>query len=85
MIPKFSKEELRRILGPARRELTGDEYEEVRLILKLLDPVEFGNSLHCWSETYRYNGKIYELTGELAHPMLLPTIVELDPEDFSDK
>ena len=72
-------------MGPSRRELTGQEYEEIRLILKFLDPFEINNSFHCWSETYRYNGKIYQLTGELAHPMLPPFIEELDTEDFSDK
>ena len=84
MIPKLRKE-LRDILGPSRRELTGQEYDEMRLILKFLDPIQFGNSFHCWSEIYRYNDKLYEISGELAHPMLPPIIEELDPEDFSDK
>lgn len=85
MIPKISKEELRRIMGPSRRELTGQEYDEIRLILKFHDPVEINNSFHCWSETYCYNDKVYQVTGEFSHPFLPPIIEEMESIDFYDK
>lgn len=72
-------------MGTSRRTLEGAEYEEMRLILKFLDPVRVDNSFHCWSETYLYNNKVYEVIGEFSHPTELPFIEELDTEDFSDK
>jgi len=85
LIPKLSKDELRRIIGPRRRTLEGIEYEEMRLILKLLEPVKVDNSLHCWSETYHYNGRVYEVISEFTHPPAPPFIEELDSENLSDK
>ena len=76
---------LREILGSRRRELQGQEYEEIRLILALLDPVDTGNSLHCWDATYHYNDKVYQIVGEFSSPDAPPIIDELLEWENTDK
>jgi hypothetical protein len=77
-IKELTKEELKKLIGPSRRKLIGEEYKEIKLILKLLEPYDYGHSLHCWDEKYRYNGKIYQITGEFSSPNADPIIEELD-------
>lgn len=76
---------LKQLFGHTRRELHDEEYDAMRVILRFMDPVECSSSLHCWSEKYNYNGKIYEITGEISDPHGLPIIEELNDIEIPDK
>lgn len=76
---------LKELFGHTRRELKGDEYNAMRVILRLMDPIQLSSSLHCWSERYSYNGKLYEITGEISNPDKLPIIEELNDVEVPDK
>jgi len=44
---------IRKVMGPARRELQGKEREQVLLMLAMLGkPTWTSNNQHCWSEDY---------------------------------
>ncbi len=62
---KLTKEEaaeiLRKIMGPPRRELVGEEYDHIWLILNLLDPIEVNNNQRSLTEVYEHAGKIYHV------------------------
>jgi hypothetical protein len=72
--------------NPSRRELQGEEFNEIKLILMLLEPYEQGMSFHCWDSKYRYNGKIYVMTGEFSDSSSeWITIEEMDDPENHDK
>lgn len=59
MKPKNKEEAealIRKIIGPPRRELEGDEYNKIWTLLKLIDPVSESNNQRSITETY-YIGK----------------------------
>jgi hypothetical protein len=62
---KISKEQaleiLKKVIGPSRRELKGEEYDHTWLILNLLDPVEISNNQRSITEVYHQNGKIFHV------------------------
>ena len=79
---KMTKEEhrafLRKVMGPPHRDLEGEEYNHVMLILALMAPYKQTNNQHCWTDYYRMSGNEYHVThwpGELP-----PTIAEYLPE-----
>ncbi len=76
---------LKKAMGHQSRELEGEEYKEIRLILSLLEPFDSGSSLHCIDEKYKYNGKIYQIIHEIGRTDQLPTVMELTEIEIPDK
>jgi len=71
---------LRQVMGPPYRELEGDEYNHVRLILALLEPFEQTNNQQSWTDYYKVGDIEYRVTTwPGGHP---PTIAEFLPEDI---
>lgn len=64
-VSKMSPDELkafvRKVMGPARRELNGDEYQHVWLILKMTEPTRTSNNQHSWCEEYYVGDKYYDV------------------------
>ncbi len=65
MIPRRTEEEefrtrLRRMLQ-TRRELEGEEYDHMRLILSMMVPQSSFNSQRTCTDVYVQNGKIYHV------------------------
>lgn len=75
-ISKITKEQAletyRRIMGPPRRELLGEEKSHTLLILKFLDPISESNNQRSLTEVYHQGGKTYHLHyfGEPDDPMI---------------
>jgi hypothetical protein len=65
-INNMSQEELktflRKVMGPPRRTLEGQEKENVWLMIQMQDePDEFSNNQHSISEVYRFNQREYHV------------------------
>lgn len=62
---KITKEQaqelLKKVMGPPRRELVGEEYDHTWLILNLLEPVEVSNNQRSITEVYHQAGKIFHV------------------------
>lgn len=50
---------MKEVMGPKRREIIGDEYKEILLILTLIDPIYVSNNQRSITEVYRQAGKTY--------------------------
>lgn len=63
---------LRKIMGPSRRELEGEEKAHVWLILQFLDPVEESNNQSSLTQVYHQAGRIYHVHyfGNSEEPMI---------------
>jgi len=63
---------LRKIMGPPRRELEGEEKSQVWLILQFLDPVEENNNQRSVTEIYHQAGRVYHVHyfPDAAEPMI---------------
>jgi YHS domain-containing protein len=59
----MTKEEIkaftRRVMGPPKRVLEGQEKEHMLTIFRLIDPVESTNNQSSFTEEYHYAGKTY--------------------------
>ena len=60
--PEKAKAFIRSIMGPPRRELIGKEYDEVSLLLRLIEPFSSSNNQHTMTDEYKLGGKIYHVT-----------------------
>ena len=69
---------IRQVMGPPYTELSGKEYDEVSLMLALLEPYEQTNNQHSWTDCYKIGDIEYRVTSWPGdHP---PTIAEYLPE-----
>lgn len=50
---------MRKVVGPIRREIRGEEHQELLVIFALIDPVEVTNNQRSITEVYHQGGKIY--------------------------
>ena len=48
MTPEEAQEFIRRVMGPPKRTIEGDEYKHVWLILKMTEPTLTSNNQHSW-------------------------------------
>ncbi len=71
MTPEEARAFLRRVMGPPTRELTGDEYNSMMLILSLKEPVHSSDNQRFWTDTYEHNDRTYEVTyGVVDYPLI---------------
>jgi hypothetical protein len=62
MTPEEAQAFLRRVMGPPKRRLEGDEYRHMMMILSLKDPICSSNNQRFWTNKYEHNGRHYEIT-----------------------
>lgn len=62
MSPAELKAFLRKITGPDRRTLLGQEREDMLLILALKEPSSSSNNQHTWCDVYIHGDKEYHIT-----------------------
>jgi len=60
--PEKLREWIRQVHGPMRRELLGDEAEQMLIILKLVGHYTDANNQRTHTYFYNYNGKEYRVT-----------------------
>ena len=59
--PVKLKEFLRRVMGPERRTLIGDEREHILTVFRLLKPIGTSNNQRSFTEQYEHVGKKYDV------------------------
>lgn len=60
--PVKRKEFMRKVMGPPRRKIEGDEYKHMMLVLGLKEPVSSSNNQRTWTDEYLHDGKTYNVT-----------------------
>lgn len=60
--PEEAKAFLRKIMGPPKRTLEGQERERVWLLIQMATPVNESNNQRFWHEEYLIGGKRYDVT-----------------------
>lgn len=59
--PEVALELLKKVMGPPTRELSGQEYKEVRLLIEFLNPIYVSNNQNSITEVYTQAGKTYHV------------------------
>jgi hypothetical protein len=62
MTPEEAKAWIRKVMGPPRRTLEGEEREQVLTMLALIGPTATTNNQHSWSEDYVQGGQHWCVT-----------------------
>jgi hypothetical protein len=77
MTPEEARAFIRKIMGPPKRQLEGQEREHAWLLIKMSTPVSESNNQRFWTEEYLIAGRRYDVTyGVEDNP-----IVEVYEED----
>jgi hypothetical protein len=62
MTPEEAKAFIRKVMGPPRRTLDGQERDNIWLMIQMRDePDEFSSNQHNISEVYRFNQREYHV------------------------
>lgn len=69
---------LRKVMGPPRRVLEGDEYEKIATLISLMDPYHSSNNQRTMTDRYRIGTKRYDVTYGVCD---IPEIEEVDDSD----
>ena len=72
--PEEAKAFLRKIMGPPRRVLEGQERDETLMLLKLVGPVAESNNQRTMTEVYELNNRVYHITYGLEDEPLVEEI-----------
>jgi hypothetical protein len=78
MTPEEAKAFLRKVMGPPKRVLEGDESEHMLTVFRLLEPTGSSNNQRSFTEEYEHAGKKYDVhyfEGEVI-------VEEILPDDF---
>ena len=71
MTPEEARAFIRQIMGPPRRQLEGEEYKHMTMVLGFKDPISSSNNQRFWTDEYEHDGRIYEITyGVEDNPLL---------------
>lgn len=71
MTPEQAQAFIRKIMGPPRRVLEGEEYKHMMLVLSLKEPAGWSNNQHTITEEYLHDGRRYDITyGIEENPVL---------------
>ena len=60
--PEKARAFIRRVMGPGRRTLEGQEYADVSLLLRMTEPFSCSNNQHSVTDEYKLGGKLYHVT-----------------------
>lgn len=52
---------LRKVMGPPKRRLVGNEHDEMMLVFALTEPVKETNNQHSWCAVYNVGGITYNV------------------------
>lgn len=52
---------LRKVLGPPKRQIDGDEHKRLMLMFALMEPVRESNNQRSWTEEYVIGNKRYDV------------------------
>ena len=78
MTPEEAKVFIRRIMGPPKRVLDGQEREHMLTVFRLIEPIRTTNNQRSFTEEYVHAGKMYDV-----HYFEGETVVEeYLPDDF---
>lgn len=50
---------IRRVYGPPKRVLEGDEKEQILTLFRLIEPIETTNNQRSFTDEYHHAGKVY--------------------------
>jgi hypothetical protein len=59
--PEQARELIRKIMGPPKRRLEGQEHDRVWLMLQMAEPVSETNNQHSWCAEYNVGGILYDV------------------------
>lgn len=62
MTPEEARAFIRKVMGPERRIIEGQEKEHLFTIFNLLEPIEQTNNQRSWTTVYHHAGKVYHFT-----------------------
>ena len=62
MTQEEAKAWIRRVVGLPRRQLLGDEYKHMMMVLVLKDPISSSNNQRFWTDEYEHDGRRYDIT-----------------------
>ena len=77
MTPEEAGAWIRKVMGPPRRTLEGEEREQVLTMLALIGPAVTTNNQHSWSEDYVQGGQHWCIT---YFPNEEPVVEEIERE-----
>lgn len=61
MTPEEAQLFIRRVMGPPKRVLEGDERDHMLLVFRLLEPIRQSNNQRSFTDEYVYAGKMYDV------------------------
>ena len=61
MTPEEAKAFIRRIMGPPKRVLEGDEREHMLTVFRLIEPIRTTNNQRSFTDEYVHAGKKYDV------------------------
>ena len=61
MTPEQARAFIRKIMGPPKRVLLGDEREHMLTVFRLLEPVRQTNNQRSFTDEYIHAGKMYDV------------------------
>lgn len=78
--PAKARALLRSIMGPPRRTIVGEEYEQVMTLLLLTKPFRSSNNQRTSTDEYKLGGKIFHVT--YVPWANEPELEEIEEDDF---
>ncbi len=61
MTPEEARAFIRKIMGPPRRVLEGEEREHMLTVLRLVEPIRSTNNQRSFTDEYVHAGKMYDV------------------------
>ena len=61
MTPEEAQAFIRKIMGPPKRVLEGDEREHMLTVLRLVEPIRSTNNQRSFTDEYVHAGKMYDV------------------------
>jgi hypothetical protein len=68
MTQEEAKAFIRKITGPERRRITGEDRKHLLMIFAMLTPNETSNNQHTLTEVYYYSNNTYHVTYGFGYP-----------------
>ena len=62
MTPEEARAFIRKVMGPPKRQLEGQEREHAWLLIKMSTPVRESNNQRFWTDEYVIGGRRYNVT-----------------------
>ena len=74
--PVRLKSFMRKVMGPARRQITGVEYDHMMTVFALTTPDSSSNNQRTWTDEYQICGKNYHVTSGLEDKPIIEEILD---------